>query len=55
LAGNGWWNVRHFTHGKAHVSIDFVPYLYRKAKILFTDAPKLIPINFLRLSSAKRS
>jgi hypothetical protein len=23
----------HFTHGKAHVSIDFVPYLYRKAMI----------------------
>ena len=25
-----------FTHGKAHVSIEFVPYLYRKATMLYT-------------------
>lgn len=24
----------HFTHGKAHVSIEFVPYLYRKPMIV---------------------
>lgn len=27
----------HFTHGKAHVSIEFVPYLYRKAMMFSTD------------------
>lgn len=27
----------HFTHGKAHVSIEFVPYLYRKAMMFYTD------------------
>ena len=27
----------HFTHGKAHVSIEFVPYLYRKAMMFDTD------------------
>jgi hypothetical protein len=27
----------HFTHGKAHVSIEFVPYLYRKATTFYTD------------------
>ena len=25
----------HFTHGKAHVSIEFVPYLYMKAMMVF--------------------
>ena len=27
----------HFTHGKAHVSIEFVPYLYRKAMMFYAD------------------
>ena len=27
----------HFTHGKAHVSIEFVPYLYREAMMFSTD------------------
>lgn len=28
-----------FTHGKAHVSIEeFVPYLYRKAMMFYTEA-----------------
>ena len=27
----------HFTHGKAHVSIEFVPYLYRKAMMFYTE------------------
>jgi hypothetical protein len=44
-----------FTHGKAHVSIDFVPYLYRKAMILCTDASKLIPIHSLGLRSGESS
>jgi hypothetical protein len=45
----------HFTHGKAHVSIDFVPYLYRKAMIFCTDASKLIPIHCLELCSGESS